>query len=905
MSFGFGIGDCIAVLNLVGKIRRRFVDSPVQFRAACDEVKSLSNVLRDLEDVFPERSLTDEQTASLEDIIQGCNKVLQDLDACLDNYQELSGKASHAHAPLGTKSPRFWKRLKFEPDDVKDLRSRLQSHVGMLHAFIERIDIGLSYAIKDGVDRLNIRQDDQHFLTILEWLSDTNFPAQQNDTFNRCQEGTGRWLLESNEYKAWIDGLDPLLFCPGIPGAGKTFITSIVIKDLHKRLGSDPEIGIAYLFLNYKRQAEQTLEKLTASLLKQLLRGRLSSFAAIESLYEKHTRKQTRPSLSELQGALVMVSSQMPRIFILIDAADECTMSSVRSAFLKDVIALQSQGNIGVFVTSRFLPEITSVFQGRPSIEIRATEGDVKRYLENHMVELPKCVQRNEELQRTVVSEITKAVDGMFLLAQLHIGSLSGKTTTKAVKIALQKLPKESDVLDKAYRDALVRIEEQMPERHQLAKQILYWIVYAARQLRASELQEALAVEEGTSELDEENKPDFDEMISVCMGLVTIDPYSNVIRLVHYTTQEFLENLPDWAQTAHSAITRTCLAYLAFNICEAGFLDRDFFRNHSLSRYACDYWYTHAESCWNESMEALALAFVEEERKIVLDCDIFDDLKRLFPHDYHVAPSWTGLRAIHWAAYVGSEKIVSALLENGHDPRLMDDRGGTPLLYAALRGNEAVSKILLEMPDMDVNVTDNAGNTPLCLAAHKGHEPVVRLLLEQQSVDVNLPAKNGYTPLLATILYGDHSTIVQLLTSIGNLDVNCIEKDFGRSSLHIACANARNASMRILLKRKDLMVNILIDRRSKDETDFRNVLQGYTPLMLAAVIGNETAIKALLEEDALDTAYRCSRGRTALMLAYDRGYESTVKLLEDAGAEGELPPNELRSYVGRLRYPQF
>lgn len=118
-----------------------------------NRVKSLSNVLRDLTDVFPERSLTDEQTASLEDIFQGCNKVLQDLDACLDNYQELSDKASHAHAPLGTKSRRSWKRLKFEPDDVKDLRSRLQSHVGMLHAFIERIDMYVS----------------SNFLDIYEW----------------------------------------------------------------------------------------------------------------------------------------------------------------------------------------------------------------------------------------------------------------------------------------------------------------------------------------------------------------------------------------------------------------------------------------------------------------------------------------------------------------------------------------------------------------------------------------------------------------------------------------------------------------------------------------------------------------------------------------------------------------
>lgn len=271
----------------------------------------------------------------------------------------------------------------------------------------------MSYAIKNRVDRLNIRQDDQQFLAILDWLSDTNFPAQQNDTFSRCQEGTGRWLLESNEYNTWIDGLEPLLFCPGIPGAGKTCITSIVINDLHERFGPDPDIGVAYLFLNYKRQAEQTMDKLTTSLLKQILQQRPSSVTEIESLYKKHAQKKTRPTLSELQDALVTLSNQIPRVFILIDAVDECTMPGVSSAFLREAIALQSQRKISVFVTSRFLPEVTSLFQGRPSIEIRATEGDVKRYLENHMAELPKCIQRNDELQRTVVSEITKAVDGM------------------------------------------------------------------------------------------------------------------------------------------------------------------------------------------------------------------------------------------------------------------------------------------------------------------------------------------------------------------------------------------------------------------------------------------------------------------------------------------------------------
>ncbi len=55
------------------------------------------------------------------------------------------------------------------------------------------------------------------------------------------------------------------------------------------------------------------------------------------------------------------------------------------------------------------------------------------------------------------------------------------------------------------------------------------------------ELQYAIAVEIGESELDEENLPDIEDIISVCAGLVTIDEQSGVIRLVHYTTQEYFE----------------------------------------------------------------------------------------------------------------------------------------------------------------------------------------------------------------------------------------------------------------------------------------------------------------------------------------------------------------------------
>jgi hypothetical protein len=63
----------------------------------------------------------------------------------------------------------------------------------------------------------------------ISWLSPLNFCAKQNDTFNRRQNGTGRWLLEAEEFKFWLSGDKQSFWCPGL----RTFTASynlIVIK---------------------------------------------------------------------------------------------------------------------------------------------------------------------------------------------------------------------------------------------------------------------------------------------------------------------------------------------------------------------------------------------------------------------------------------------------------------------------------------------------------------------------------------------------------------------------------------------------------------------------------------------------------------------------------------------------
>lgn len=222
----------------------------------------------------------------------------------------------------------------------------------------------------------------------------------------------GFWTPQSTKYQVWLKTKKQTLFCPGIPGAGKTILTSIVIDDMITRFQGDPSVGIAYIYCNVRQQDEQNVENLLASLIQQLVQGRPSLPEGLKVLYNRCKAKQTQPLLDEISRTLQSIATMYSIVFIIIDALDECQVSDdCRTRFLSETFSLQAKCGVNIFATSRFIPEIIEKFDGSISLEIRAQDQDVRKYIQGRILQSESKFLKtlNEEIQ----TEITGVVDGM------------------------------------------------------------------------------------------------------------------------------------------------------------------------------------------------------------------------------------------------------------------------------------------------------------------------------------------------------------------------------------------------------------------------------------------------------------------------------------------------------------
>lgn len=119
-----------------------------------------------------------------------------------------------------------------------------------------------------------------------------------------------------------------------------------------------------------------------------------------------------------------------------------------------------------------------------------------------------------------------------------------------------------------------------------------------------------------------------------------------------------------------------------------------------------------------------------------------------------------GFTALHYAC---SDEVARQLIEAGAQADVKDEkRGHTPLIRAAIFGDENIVRVIMVEGGADINLADNDGYTPLHHAASKGNYTIIKLLLEEGATVEPVSRETGCTPLHLAA-GGGHRNAVRLL----------------------------------------------------------------------------------------------------------------------------------------------
>ncbi len=120
---------------------------------------------------------------------------------------------------------------------------------------------------------------------------------------------------------------------------------------------------------------------------------------------------------------------------------------------------------------------------------------------------------------------------------------------------------------------------------------------------------------------------------------------------------------------------------------------------------------------------------------------------------------------LHAAAVKGEAELVEALLlSGGVDVNQRDNRGFSPLNWAALHGYQAVVEALIAA-NADIHQTAD-GWTPLHWAAAGGHQAVVQILIDAGANVNERDLVVGQTPLHLAVVHGYYA-VAKILIAAG------------------------------------------------------------------------------------------------------------------------------------------
>ncbi|GBC00079.1 hypothetical protein RclHR1_03740003 [Rhizophagus clarus] len=255
-----------------------------------------------------------------------------------------------------------------------------------------------------------------------------------------------------------------------------------------------------------------------------------------------------------------------------------------------------------------------------------------------------------------------------------------------------------------------------------------------------------------------------------------------------------------------------------------------------------------------------------------------------------------GRKPLHYAAVKGFEKSTKILLEflirtgqyslqqGFNDPSWFDNDGFTPLLYAVLCGHTSVVNCIIKVGNIK-NVDTMSYVDDLSPAT-----------TVNPALPYSISRSHTQTPLAIACKFG-HTITAKLLLAYG-ADPD-IQDEEGETPLHLATRNGFDDCVKLLVglddhteEHADDIKIILESRRSnlkKANTEIKEKFYGWTPLFLAAVEGHIACVKVLIQAGA-NPDVKDNSGWTPHIHAVFRGYNAVKEFLRPLTAFVEPRP---------------
>lgn len=454
---------------------------------------------------------------------------------------------------------------------------------------------------------------------------------------------------------------------------------------------------------------------------------------------------------------------------------------------------------------------------------------------------------------------------------------------------ASQSMPSDAGSI---YVQTLEQIDSQSKSQVQLARKVLCWLVLAKASLTVPELLEAIAIEPDTTKMDPLNRRSAAIVIRVCKGLVVIDKNSQIVRLAHFTLQEFLAAQITELTSMKLEISKACITYLSYEI----FAGKQFQSIHDYDKILrkhpfCFYAGTHLSEHLQDS--GCMAPLLDMLLTFVTSRSISEKYVQLmFGHPW---PFPSKFSSLHVAAAIGSAEVTRQVLKS--DPSLLnaeDSVRRTPILWAIESNHGSVVRVLLEE---GANLKSEYESVLNC-AARNRHDHLVKSVLQE-----SMKMKNGHFDaecelFVAAIISNktrtnellrmgvatdfrdmDSGTALQWAAWYGHFHVAALLLEAG-VDVHTSDCNGREALHEAAERGHLKVAELLLFKGAQVNAVDKFTM---TPLHRAAVTGVLGLLSLLLDHGA-DINAKTRSGETALDFAMESGWIEAVDLLVKKGA---------------------